>query len=61
MKNLKMSFWERQLETLLKHFWNFDFNISGKSNLSIWRNTSDDEHTIQSNQPQDGQRAARQL
>ena len=40
MKNLKMSFWERQLEDLLKHFWNFDFNISGKSNLSIWRNTS---------------------
>ena len=41
MKNLKMSFWELHLDTLLRHFWNFDFNISGTSNLSIWRNTSE--------------------
>ena len=40
IKNLKKSFLELQLDSFLKHFQNFDFNISGTSNLSIWQNTS---------------------
>ena len=41
IKNIKKSFLELQLDTFLKHFQNFDFNISGTSNLSIWRTFSD--------------------